>query len=98
MRLIWTPKLLLKKWPKDDLPDVITVWQRQLSRFSPQTIARATQAMINRGLEYPPDLPVFKKLCWENQVRPEHRLALPEPWPDKEVAKRGLAKLREAMK
>ena len=44
--------------------------------FSPQTIAAATQAMIDMGLDYPPDLPVFKKLCFDNQVRPEQRPAI----------------------
>ena len=70
----------------------------QLRTFDAETIQAATQAMIDKGYGKPVDLPVFKRLCIENLTSPAHRLALPEPFPDKEVAKRGLAQLREAMK
>ncbi len=99
MRLIWTPDRVRKKWPEETIGKVVKVWQRQLGNFSPQTIAAATQAMIDQGLEHPPDLPVFKALCYQNQRGPAYKyVGLPAPYTDREVAKKRLAELKAAMK
>jgi hypothetical protein len=55
------------------------VWAETLGKFDAATLAAAVKAMPEREAMWPPTLPEFVALCREQQVRPEHRRALPVP-------------------
>lgn len=96
---LYTEQRFYKKWPEASLPTVTKTWAAQLRGFSPETIARAAEAMPDVYVDYIPDLPQFKALCRQYN-RPEHQEipALPMPTVSKEQARQNIAKVREMMK
>jgi hypothetical protein len=58
---------------------LVPVWAETLGKFDAATLAAAVKAMPEREAMWPPTLPEFVALCREQQVRPEHRRALPVP-------------------
>lgn len=66
-------------WAENEPGEVRKVWDDQLARFTPATIARATQSVIDDGLSWPPTLPEFVARC-RSFIEPAHSvLKLPEP-------------------
>lgn len=66
-------------WGDVGIDKLVPVWAQTLGKFDVPTLTAAVQAMPERDSMWPPTLPEMVALCREQQVRPEHRRALPVP-------------------
>lgn len=60
----------------EDRSEVTRMWGQQLSRFHPQSIGAALQAVIDSGREWPPTLPEFVELCRQSAVGRQNAQAI----------------------
>lgn len=60
----------------EDRSSVLRLWEQQLSRFHPQSIGAALQAVIDSGKEWPPTLPEFVEMCRQSAVGRQNAQAI----------------------
>lgn len=83
-------------YPVDQADEVHALWGQQLSRFAPESIGLALQAVIDSGREWPPTLPEFVEQCRLSALgRAQHAPAnaLPRPDVPREVVDENLRRI-----
>ena len=89
-------------WQGMEPAEVMAGWGAQLGRFPPDALARALQAVIDSGREWPPTLPEFVAICrdFHRPRQDEGALSLPAPGQghtDREAARAQLERIRAMM-
>lgn len=87
-------------YPVDQADEVHALWGQQLSRFAPESIGLALQAVIDSGREWPPTLPEFVeqcRLCAVGRTTHAPANALTRPKLSPEVVAANLRRVNEAL-
>ena len=79
MAAIWGAQKMSSMWTGANPEEVKRTWARTLSRFSPQALRAAADAMGDECGAWPPTLTEFVALVRSKVPAPEHRPALPVP-------------------
>jgi hypothetical protein len=79
MTAVWGAQKMSSMWTGSNTEEVARTWARTLSRFSPQALRAAADAMGDECGAWPPTLTEFVALVRSKVPAPEHRPALPVP-------------------
>jgi len=79
MSAVWGAQKMSSMWTGASPEEVRRTWARTLSRYPPQALRMAADAMGDECGQWPPTLTEFVALVRSKVAAPEHRPALPVP-------------------
>ena len=79
MSAVWGAQKMSSMWTGASPDEVRRTWARTLSRYPPQALRAAADAMGDECGQWPPTLTEFVTLVRSKIPAPEHRPALPVP-------------------